>query len=67
LYNEAIHVLYSSQNIIWVFKSRGMRWMGHVARIEQKIMYTGPLWEYLKETDHLEDLATEGRKYYSGP
>jgi len=31
LYNEELNDLYSSPNIIWVIKSRKMRWMGHVA------------------------------------
>jgi hypothetical protein len=32
LYNEELDDLYSSPNIIWVIKSRRMRWAGHVAR-----------------------------------
>jgi hypothetical protein len=35
LHNEELHNLYSSQNIIRQIKSRGMRWAGHVARIEE--------------------------------
>jgi hypothetical protein len=31
LYNEELHDLYCSPNIIWVIISRRMRWMGHVA------------------------------------
>jgi hypothetical protein len=31
LYNEELNDLYSSPNIMWVIKSRRMRWMGHVA------------------------------------
>jgi hypothetical protein len=30
LYNEKLHNLFSSQNIIRVIKSRRMRWAGHV-------------------------------------
>jgi hypothetical protein len=33
LHNEELHDLYSSPNIIWVIKSRRMRWAGHVARM----------------------------------
>jgi hypothetical protein len=33
LHNEELNDLYSSPNIIWVIKSRNMRWAGHVARI----------------------------------
>jgi len=32
LYNEELHNLYASPNIIKVIKSRRMRWAGHVAR-----------------------------------
>jgi hypothetical protein len=28
--------LYSSPNIVWVLKSRRMRWEGHVARMEER-------------------------------
>jgi hypothetical protein len=31
LYNEELHNLYSSPNIIRMIKSRRMRWAGHVA------------------------------------
>jgi len=33
LHNEELYGIYSSQNIIWVIKSRSMRWSGHVARM----------------------------------
>jgi hypothetical protein len=33
LHNEEHYYLYSSPNIIWVIKSRRMRWAGHVARM----------------------------------
>ena len=35
LHNEALNDLYSSPNIVRVIKSRGMRWVGHVARMEE--------------------------------
>jgi len=31
LHDEELNDLYSSPNIVWVIKSRRMRWMGHVA------------------------------------
>jgi hypothetical protein len=31
LHNKELNDLYSSRNIIWVIKSRRMRWVGHVA------------------------------------
>jgi hypothetical protein len=33
LHNEELHDLYSSPSIIRIFKSRRMRWAGHVARM----------------------------------
>jgi hypothetical protein len=33
LYNDELHGLYSSPNIVRVIKSRRMRWAGHVARM----------------------------------
>ena len=36
LHNEELNDLYSSLNIIWVIKSRKMRWVGHVARIGER-------------------------------
>jgi hypothetical protein len=35
LHNDELHSLYSSFNILRVFKSRRMRWAGHVARMEE--------------------------------
>jgi hypothetical protein len=40
LHNEELHNLYSSPDIIRQFKSRRMRWAGHVARMgEERKMY----------------------------
>jgi hypothetical protein len=40
LHNEELHILYSSPNIIRQFKSRRMRWEGHVARMgEERLVY----------------------------
>jgi hypothetical protein len=33
LHNEELNDLYSSPNIVWLIKSRRMRWAGNVARI----------------------------------
>ena len=35
LHNEELNDLYSSPSIMWVIKSRRMRWAGHVARMEE--------------------------------
>jgi hypothetical protein len=40
LHNEELNDLYSSQNIIWVIKSR-MRWARHVANVGER---RGALW-----------------------
>ena len=36
LNNEELNDLYSSPNIVWVIKSRRMRWAGHVARMGEE-------------------------------
>jgi hypothetical protein len=49
-------------NIIWVIKSRRMRWTGHVTRIgRREEVLTGFWWGNLRERDHLEDLGVVGR------
>ena len=35
LYNEELHSVYRSPNIVRVIKSRRLRWTGHVARMEE--------------------------------
>jgi hypothetical protein len=37
LYDEKLRDLYSSPNIIRIIKPRRMRWVGHVARMGEKI------------------------------
>jgi len=37
LHNEELNYMYSSPNIVWVIKSRRMRWAGHVARMGEEI------------------------------
>ena len=32
---EELHSLYRSPNILWVIKSRRLRWAGNVARLEE--------------------------------
>ena len=36
LHNEELNDLYSSPNIVWVIKSRRLRWPGHVARMGEE-------------------------------
>ena len=54
VYNEELHSLYRSPNIVRVIKSRRLRWAGHVARMEDRrsafkiLTGTGkrPIWRY---------------------
>ena len=39
LHNEELNDLYSLPNIVWVIKSRRMRWAGHVARMGEMGVY----------------------------
>jgi hypothetical protein len=41
LHDKELYALYSSPNIIWVIKSRRLRWAGHVARMGRGEMHTG--------------------------
>jgi hypothetical protein len=52
LHNEELRNLYSSPNIITMIKKK-MRWVGHVARMGEKIyLHTGIWWESQKERAH---------------
>jgi hypothetical protein len=37
LHDEELYALYSSPNIIWVIKSRELRWTGNVARMGERV------------------------------
>jgi hypothetical protein len=43
-----------------MFKSRRMRWAGHVARMGRRGMYKGYWWESQKDRDHWEDQDVGG-------
>jgi hypothetical protein len=45
LHNEELNDLYCSPNIVWVIKSRRMRWAGHVARMGDRRGLYGVLVE----------------------
>jgi hypothetical protein len=51
--------MYASPNIIQVIKSRRLRCVGHVARIEE--MHTIFRSENLKGRDHSEDVDIDGK------
>jgi hypothetical protein len=61
LHNEELHDLYSSPNIVWVIKSRRMRWAGHVARMGRRESWVGFWWGNLRERDHCGDPGVDGR------
>ena len=51
LHNEELNDLYSSPNIVWVIKSRRMRWAGHVARMGEERVCIGSWWGNRREGD----------------
>jgi hypothetical protein len=36
LYTEELHDLYSPLNVIWVIKTRRIKWAGHVTHMQKK-------------------------------
>ena len=60
LHNKELNDLYSSPNIVWVIKSRRMRWAGHVAHLGEEMGCKGPCWGNRREGDHWGDLSVDG-------
>jgi len=60
LHNEELNDLYSSPTIVWVIKSRRMRWAGHVARRGEERECTGSWWGNRREGNHWGDLGIDG-------
>jgi hypothetical protein len=60
LHNEELNYVYSSPKIVWVIKSRIMRWTGHVARTGKRRSVHRVLVGKLRERDHLGDQGVDG-------
>ena len=60
LHNEELNDLYSSPNIVWVIKSRRMRWVGHVGRMGEERGCIVSCWRNRREGDHWGDLGVDG-------
>jgi len=60
LHNEELNELFPSPNIVWVIKSRRMRWPGHVVRMGADRGYIGSWWGSRKEGGHWRDLGVDG-------
>ena len=61
LHNVVLNDLHSSPNIVWVTKSRRMRWAEHVACMGRGEAYKGFWWGNLRERYHLGDQDVDGR------
>ena len=59
--NEELYILYSTPSIIWVIKSRRMRWAGHVASLKKGEVHRDIWWRNLKERGHMEDIGVDWR------
>ena len=60
LHNAELNDLYSSPNIVWVIKSRRMRWAGHVTLIGEERGCIWSWWGNRRERDHWGDLGLDG-------
>jgi hypothetical protein len=57
-----VNNLYFSPNIVWVIKSKRIKWAKHVARTGRREAYTGIWLRVLRERDHLGDQGVDVRK-----
>ena len=58
--NEELNDLYSSPNIVWVIKSRRMRWAGHVARMGEE---RGVCWVLVGKPEGKRPLRSPRRRW----
>ena len=63
LHDKELYELYCSPNIIWVIKSKSIRWEEHAARMGVTEKRTVLLQRNVTERDHLEDEGVDGRKF----
>jgi hypothetical protein len=61
LHKNELYALYVSLNIIWVIKSRRLRWAGHVARMEESRGAYRVLMRKPEGRNNLEDPGVDGR------
>jgi len=61
LHNEELNDLYSSPNIIWVIKSRRMKWAVHLACMGERKFAYRILIGKPEEKSHSEDPGVDGR------
>ena len=53
--------MYSTPNIVWLIKTRRMRWAGHVARKGDRRVAYRVWWGDPRERDHLKNVGLNGR------
>jgi hypothetical protein len=61
LHNEELNDLHSSHNIVRVIKSRGIRWVGHIASLREKRGVYRVMLGEPEERNRLGDPGVEGR------
>jgi len=59
VHNEELNDLYCSPNIVWVIKSRRMRWVGHVARMGER---RGVYWVLVEKPEGKRPLGRPRRR-----
>jgi len=52
LHHDELNDLYCSPNIVWMIKSRSIRWVRHVANMGREEAYTDLLWGNLMKMEY---------------